>query len=562
MSTATISSLGFGSGLELQDILDQLREVDEIPINSLETEKIQAEEQLAEYNVVNGMLLTMKSHALALSLESNFLEKGISVSDEDVVTATVVAGASKGSNSLEVTELATRSSWQTAAFASAGTSIYVPTIQESTTGFASADTPVITTDETMTIIYGNKETIVVNLTSGMSLNQIVTAINEDTDNNDGEGDTYVTAETGFQEADNKWYLQIASTAAGSGESYRVMVTDPPTDLGFAAPDAIFSYKLGIGDSITISVAADTTISQLADLINDDSDNPGVTASVIDDGDKTNPYSIVLVADSSGEDNRISSIPPGFMTEKQGAENASLNAEIVVNGITYQRQSNTGITDIIQGVTLNFESKGDSSVIVSDDTELIKSEIIGFVESFNEIVQEIKTNSSYAEETEDWGILATSYSVKMLPQELSALMSTIVKTAGSITSLYGLGVEVNRDGTITLDEDVLDDIISSDYNDVKDLFLGDEDAAVTGLGDLINDKLRDITMYSGLIDSEKDAVQDQINRIEENIETATERLDKRYEAMARQFAILDVFVSRMNAQSSYIDQMFNAFTDVS
>ena len=675
MSTATISSLGLGSGLELQDILDQLREVDERPINSLQTEKIQAEEQLAEYNVVSGMLLTMKSHALALSLESNFLEKDISVSDEDVVTATVVAGASKASNSLEVERLATRSSWQTAGVASASTSAYVPTIQESTTGFASADTPVVTADETMTITYGNGDDINVSLTSGMSLNEIANAIDTDPD---------LTASTFFQETDNKWYLRIASTVEEPGESHRVMVTDPPTDLSFAAPDATFSYSLGIGDPITISVAADTTISYLADLINDDSDNPGVTASVEDTGFGDNSYRLILTSDDSGEDNRIgidTQLADLNLTEAQGgaytaiSDNAvsfgspvvvsssnkqikfsedmgegsttltatiaedsystgdslaaaiesametasanignsmdyivsydsdtqkfviegtgtleelkilwtdggstaagilgfedtsddtltpwasSLNAEIKVNGITYQRQSNTGITDIIQGVTLNLESVGTSSVIVSDDTELIKSEITGFVESFNELVQEIKTNSSYDEETEEWGILASSFSVKRLPQELSALMSAIVKTVDSTTSMYDLGMEVNRDGTITLDEDVLDNAISSGYNDVKDLFLGDEDAGVTGLGDLINDTLRDITMSSGLIDSEKDAAQDQINRIEEDIETATERLDKRYEDMARQFAILDVFMSRMQTQSTFIDEMFSAY----
>lgn len=559
MSTATISSLGLGSGLELQDILDQLREVDERPINSLQTEKIQAEEQLAEYNVVNGMLLTMKSHALALSLEGNFLEKDISVSDEDVVTATVVAGASKASNSLEVVGLATRSSWQTAGVASASTSAYVPTIQESTTGFASADTSVITTDETMTITYGNgetKETINVNLTSGWSLDEIVTAINTDDENTDK---AYVTAET--FEVDGSHYLRIKATSEGSGEDNRVMVTDPPTGLSFAAPDATFSYSLGIGDPITISVSADTTISYLAELINDDPDNPGVTASVIDDGTGTDPYRLVLIADDTGEDNRIElsqQLDDLELSELEGAGESSLNSIVIVNGITYQRQSNTGITDIIQGVTLNLESVGTSSVIVSDDTELIKSEIIGLVESFNGLVQEIITNSSYAEETEDWGILASSFSVKRLPQELSALMNTIVKTVDSSTSLHDLGMEVNRDGTITLDEDVLNNAISSGYNDVKDLFLGDEDAGVTGLGDLINGTLRDITMYSGLIDSEKDAAQDQIDRIEEDIETATERLDKRYEDMARQFAMLDVFMSRMQAQSTFIDEMFSAY----
>ena len=102
MAIGSISSLGVGSGFELLDLLDQLREVGEAPINFLKAEKTEVEERLAEFNTVNGKLLAMKSHALALSLASNFLGKNISVSDEDVVTATVLTGTSETTNSVKV----------------------------------------------------------------------------------------------------------------------------------------------------------------------------------------------------------------------------------------------------------------------------------------------------------------------------------------------------------------------------------------------------------------------------------------------------------------------------
>nr|NJM04320.1 flagellar filament capping protein FliD [Desulfobacula sp.] len=44
--------------------------------------------------------------------------------------------------------------------------------------------------------------------------------------------------------------------------------------------------------------------------------------------------------------------------------SSLNAEITVGGISYQRQDNTSLTDIIDGVTLSLYSTGVTTVSVS------------------------------------------------------------------------------------------------------------------------------------------------------------------------------------------------------
>ncbi len=551
MSVASISSLGVGSTLDLQNILDQLRGVDEAPITAQEVKKTEVEERLAEFDVVKAKLLTMKSHALTLSLQSNFLEREVSVSDEDVLTATVLTGTAATSNSLNVERLATRSSWKTAGVASASTSVYVPTIQESTTGFATTATPVITADETMTITYGSggtQETIEVTLTENMTLSQVKDAINnEDTDD-------YVTAET-FQD-DGKYYLRIKATSGGSSEAERVMVTVAPTDLSFAAPDVSFTLTNESGTT-TISVAADTTFTGLAALINDDEDNPGITAAVIDDGTDTDPYRLVLTADATGEDSRIS-ISGLALTEVQGKDSASLNAEIWINGIIYERQTNTGINDIIQGVTLNFGEEGTATVNVTADTDFIKTEVTGLVESLNDLIQEITANSAYDEDTGEWGILAASTSVRGLTDKLLLLTGSVVNTGGSITSIYDLGMEVNRDGTITLDEDVLTQAISSYTDDVIDLFLGDDDADVTGLGDILNDALRDMTRLSGLINSEKNAAQDDIDRMEDDIEDATERLDMRYESLTRRFIELDIYMSQMQSTGNYLSEIFAAF----
>ncbi|RMF93196.1 MAG: flagellar hook protein [Nitrospinota bacterium] len=451
MALGSISSLGIGSSLDLQGILDQLREAEEAPITRLEEKKADIEAQLEEFDTVNSKLLSVKTHALNLSLPSNFLERNVSVSNENVLTASVATGTTTTSTTVEVIRLASRSSFQSS-------------------GVADADAALISSD------------------------------------------------------------------------------------------TVFEYKLGTGDTISLSVANGTTLNQLAELINDDPNNPGVTATVIDDGSSSNPFRLVLTADATGEENRISIVTPLAdlpLTEVQGS-GTSLNAEIKVNGITYERQSNTGISDVLQGITLNLHDVGTVSIQVTADTSSIQEEIVGLVESLNDAVQEIKTNSSFDEETGEFGLLTTVSSIRGLSGELTLLLGTSIPTGGTITSLYDLGMEVNRDGTITIDEEKVADALANNLDEVMTLFAGDEENGITGLGTLLNDRLRDITGSNGLIATEKEASLQSLDRLEEQIENSKAQLDRRFEILTRQFVALDSYLSQVQSQSNFLSQMIESF----
>ena len=113
MATGSITTLGLGSGLELQSILDQLKEVDKTQITRKENTKTSLQKEIDAYNSVNAKLFAMKSDALSLSLESDFLKNTVTVTDEEIASATVNDGISAASFSLEVTQKARYNSWQT-----------------------------------------------------------------------------------------------------------------------------------------------------------------------------------------------------------------------------------------------------------------------------------------------------------------------------------------------------------------------------------------------------------------------------------------------------------------
>ena len=570
MAIGSLSSLGIGSNLELQSILDQLRGVDESRlISPLEKSVATLKAQLEEFTVVKNKLLAMKSPALSLSLASTFLGRTIKSSSESVLTATVQDGATVQATSVTVDRLATKSSWLSGATAKTDTSVYVPTSQESTTGVADPDVDVVAaSDGDLVITFGASSTITVPVgpTAGFdTLNELVTAINTDPENvGGGANGRLVTASTYVVGTDT--YLRISTDfAGGTGEANRVKITTNPTNLTFAPPKEVFQYEFGpvaAPTVVTLNVDADTTLAGLVDLINDDSDNPGITASIIDTGDPSTPYKLLLQADAVGENHRIditTQLPDLSFTEQQGAAGASLNAQVTLDGISYQRQTNT-ISDVVTGVTMSLQGTGTSTITVASNDDSIRKLIVEMVTAYNEAVQEIRSQVNYDEETEEFGLLART-TVSGLRYDLQNLMTTSVKvsTSATVTSLFDLGMEFNQDGTITLDSEVLDAVLAENPEGVQDFLLGDEDNDITGFADRVNELLRVITSGTGQIEAEKTTAQARIDDLNLRIETETERLDRRYEILTKQFVALDRYMNQMTSISSFLTSQFESLS---
>ncbi len=452
MALGTITGLGVGSKLDLQGVLDKLRAVDDTAVNAISNKKTAAKAQLTAFDGVNSKLLAVKSHALTLSLESNFLTKKVS-GDDDVVSTTVALATADQSHEIEVARLATKSSFQSAALATADT-------------------------------------------------------------------------------------VIAGTATS------------------------FDYRLGTStDSISVAVDAGTTLSQLADLINDDPHNPGVTASLVNTGVGQTPFRLLVAANSTGEAQRIhvERAPTDLaFTELQGASGASLNAALKVDGVDYERASNSSITDVLQGLTLNLRATGKATLEVSSDTSSIKEAITGLVTTFQEALKDITTQTAFNRETGGFGPLGPSTALRSARGELTNLLGGPVNAGSSLISLVDLGLTFERDGNITLNKSTLDKALSDNFEGVKTLFAGKKEVA--GLGTLLTDKLTDITKSTGLIATEKQATQANVDRLDTRINTAKARLDQRYDSLARQFAALDRYASRLQQQGDSLTSFINSLNN--
>lgn len=557
-----ITTLGIGSGIDLQGMLEDLREIDQQVVNRKQTEITRFENRLTGLSTVNSKLLSLKSAALKLSLSGSFLGRSVISSDEKVARATVLDGTTAQTLSLDVTKVASRSSWlSSAGMADTGTSVYVPVSAESGSGVADPAVDIVArAGETLDITFAGADTISLAIAGDMTMNDLVTAINSHVDNvGGGDNGRLVTAET--YELNGETFLRVKSdVSGGTGETNRVAISETLADLDFAAPDKTLFYKVGDGDVVSIAVAADTTLAGLADLINGAADNSGVTAKVINDGDAATPYRLSLQSGTTGEAGRISflsQLPDMLMAEQEGAGGASLNAQFAVDGINYQRQSNT-VSDIVSGLTINLEKAGSATITISKNDEAIREMVESLVTAYNAALTEIKTTTGYDSETEEFGVLART-TVRDLPYTLQRLMtsSVLADGTGAIRSLFDLGLEFNRDGSISLNEEMFDQALADNPDGVSAFFLGDSDRNIEGFADRVNDQLRYITGAGGQIEGEKSSAQVRITDLKLKIEQETNRLDKKYELLTKQFIELDRYMNQMTSLSGYLANQFDS-----
>lgn len=726
----SISTLGVGSGIDLQGMLDQLREIDQAAVERKQEQINVFQNKINEFDTVTSKFYSIKSAALDLSLESTYMERNISSSDENVATASVLSGTEPRSSSLDVTQLATSSSWMMGVdengadlvgASSATENIYGTAISQSSSTYENSDAdPALYSAGSLTVTYGPTAsptgTITINAAADMTLDELVSAINSDAanledgglgaslngrlvtasveTNDNGEkylqiksdyvgasgeahqvetsvSDSHVDAALSFSgstkemtfqlggtlssddvlgqaktftitydnsgspvdinidaadfaaadtdtsgnlsftelaEAINNdsentagsgsghgtyvWatvetdittgnsYLKVISDDGGTGRDEKVTISSNDTRLGIVSDSITSQVVSNLSNTFTIDVQPSDTLTSLASSINSASDNKGVSASIIDDGSQTDSYFLSLIANGVGEDDRIifpagQSYFDGLPMHEQQGKDSSLNAEFTMDGINYQREENS-FSDVMTGATISLTGAGSSTITVSNNNENIRQMIIDLVSAYNNAVQEVSSKSGYDMTSEQFGILADT-SMRDLPLTLRNLMTTSIKgdpdnisyetVDGVLTrkdtnvyTLFDLGMEFNRDGTISLDETVLDTAFAERSGEIEAFFLGDSDRDIKGFADIVNDQMWELTNGEGQIAGEKKSAEDRINALETSIEEENTRLDKKYELLTKQFIELDRYMNQMTSLSSYLGSQFNMISN--
>ena len=284
------------------------------------------------------------------------------------------------------------------------------------------------------------------------------------------------------------YEIYVNQLAQSDKQIHTGIDDDETAL-ITTGDAIFSYTYD-GNTIDIDVTDDqTTLNDLADYINDDPSNPGVIASVLDDGLGTSTsFHLILNGKSTGSDygitiNTGSPELTGFLAANfDNSTHEAQDAEITIDGYpsgSYITRSSNTIGDVISDVSLNLTGLGTATITINTDTATIKENINTLIDGFNEIREYIKDVTSYDTDTDEAGILLGNYGADIVKSNLNEIMASPATgfrdDDDTYINLMQVGISTDVDdgsetqGLLVIDEAVLDEALADDPQAVADLF---------------------------------------------------------------------------------------------
>jgi flagellar capping protein FliD len=149
----------------------------------------------------------------------------------------------------------------------------------------------------------------------------------------------------------------------------------------------------------------------------------------------------------------------------------LGATELGGGLLVTNSTNT-LEDVIDGVRLNLLATDEKPVIISikGDTEKALAGIGEFVKAYNDMLAYFQEITKYDQETGEAGPLQGDRNLPKIQREMNKMfIDTIIGLEKDKNMLVSIGIKINRQGLIQLDEEKLTSAINDDLSQVANLF---------------------------------------------------------------------------------------------
>ena len=585
MSTGGISFSGVGSGLPVQDWIDQMVAVERIPLDNLYTKK-------SSYSSIKSGLSTVESSFRSLNtIIQKFTDANIASSfdifnsklarssDTDIATVTASNNATIQNVTLSIESLATATKAENSNFASTvvGTDVFTEIAndqgEEGTFNiYVDGVKNEITIEETDTL-----DTIAGKINTALGANVTASVV-------DGKFDitydnTAITTLTLGSNADTSNFLNImqlstaSATDNGDGTSSFESVSEV-SNINFSGAIVGNAANLNItGDPITegtfkigeaeFTIDADTSLADLVSEINRDED-AGVSARIDVRSNK-----LVLTAKEAGKtaisledgtSNFLTSI--GLITaggDSLSSQTLGDNAIIYLNGSAtpLEVNSNTITEDMsgIAGLTINLKNTTEVGetidINVEQDTDEVKEALDSFLSKYNKLINDVDSFTGKGKS------LHGEYTLINIKNSIRSITTDRVDGLSDYDSLAMIGIttgDVGKDvddtsTNLKLDTDKLLEALQTNPDEVKTLLIGDSDAGITGIFQELEEKLDAVLdPINGYFEARDDSINATISSIDKSIARGEDRLESYREMITKQFASMDQYISQMQQQS--------------
>ncbi|MDX3775253.1 flagellar filament capping protein FliD [Chromatiaceae bacterium AAb-1] len=399
-----------------------------------------------------------------------------------------------------------------------------------------------------------------------------------------ENRTYLEATAANSATAGTFDIKVRQLAAGSRIESADLAYSSANDV-IATSDGILTFTAG-DKSFDIEVTAGMTLNELRNKINDNADNFGVSANIINAGGSTGTK-LVLTSDISGEGNdlvisnnnaeldALSTQPTGSTAGLNTVQNAQ-NAIIEIDGITAASSTNV-FDNVIQDVSLTVKAVtpegNNAKVDVATDKQAAEENIRAFIDSYNALVDQIgeltKPRTLGADGktvTAEGGAL----NADSLPRSLMSLMNSVLggKVGGDTSSnqeaglstLHALGITFNKDGKLEILStseyggksglERFNAALDENFDAVAEFFGGEN-----GLVNQLDSYIKEFNQTGGILATKEASLQEQIDQNVKARDAANRYLQDYEATLRKKYVALDVLLGGMqNAGSTVLAQL--------
>ena len=348
------------------------------------------------------------------------------------------------------------------------------------------------------------------------------------------------------------------------------------DAALVADDMQVSFFHG-GEEYSYTTDGESTLQSLATAINDDAN--GVRATVNNVGTSDSPeYALILKSETTGGESQLITTDGSTdgsnlgvqITDTTASGRTNLfevgafsqsttqqgqNASFSVDGVAYERASNE-VADVIQGVTLDLQTTGsDIRVTVQRDMEAVTSSVQNFVKAFNASRGYIDQQTNYNPETGESGALQGSSIANSIERKMvNAIHSQVGGSDATFSYLSEIGIEIQRDGSLSFDADKFGSAFNDDPQAVQDMFVGE-----TGFAETLKSQMTSYTdKYDGLLTYKIESVGNQLTDLNDELDDAETSVQDYLERMVQKYTAMENAISGYKSMEGAIESMNDTF----
>ncbi len=587
MAGLDMSISGLASGFDWKSVVEQLTAVERTPQTKVRTEQTTLASRRSALGQIATQLTDLQTKATALGDSSLYNRRSVSSSDTTIASVSTADGAVTGSYSINVTTLATPSSWL-----GATSGIISPLHTADISASAGQAGPVLSAAGWGSTLTAGTVTIGVQNSSGTVTNATVTVATTDTlkevlvklDTAIGStgGATYSSANdqvtitrpngtnlilgSASDTSNLLSCLKLFTPASGANAvsdsklgslklsgslSSQPLVT--PLTYGTTATTGAFSIN-----GVSISYSSSSTLASVLNSINDST--AGVQASfdsglnrIVLKNKEAGNRGVVLA--QSGSSNLLTAFGLTGGTLSNGTDlvysiNGGATAKARSNTI---KDSDSGLT----GLTITASKVGTTTINSANDTGAARSAVDALVTSVNRVqslISSLTVSNRDAAGKITAGVLAYDQTIFQLGSSLRSLLS-LQLSGGPSTTIRGLA-DLGYSTTGYTNElsatnsASLNTALSSQLSEVQKFF----STTTTGLSERITSFVKPmVDENSGTLPQRQKGLTEQSSKLDDQLVAMERRVQSNRERLLAGFRAMEAAQAKSNSQMQFLNQ---------